>query len=229
MKSINIFFCRIAHLLSRALWIWLKMITQNRHQKYKFIEYNYFLPSTWGLDNDPVNDSKKLRIKLMRRTKLYRVLNTNGSSYLGQTATPTDSQQKKEKKGKDKLPNCGLCVPTEHRVKLRFIENRDKYMDLARELNKLWNMKAMVIPVVIYVLSTVTKRFVLGQEVLEIIWRVKTIQTTALLWSARTLRRVRETWGGHHHVVLKALIPLTRYHDCSLSYITFDKMALSVR
>ena len=34
----------------------------------------------------------------------------------------------------------------------------DKYLDLARELNKLWNMKVKVIPIVVGALETVQKK-----------------------------------------------------------------------
>ena len=61
------------------------------------------------------------------------------------------------------------------------------------ELKKLWNMKVTVIPIVIGILGIVTKGWVQGQEDLEIRERVETIQTTALLRSARILRRVLET------------------------------------
>ena len=53
----------------------------------------------------------------------------------------------------------------------------------------------MVIPIVIGVLDTVTKGLVQGLYDLEIRGWVETIQTTALLRSARVLRRVLETWG----------------------------------
>ena len=53
-------------------------------------------------------------------------------------------------------------------------------------------MKVTVIPIVIDALGTVTKELVQG---LEIRRQVKTIQTTALLRSARILRRVLETCG----------------------------------
>ena len=56
-------------------------------------------------------------------------------------------------------------------------------------------MKVMVKPIVIGVLDTVTKGLVQGLEDLEIRGRVETIQMTALLRSARILRRVLETWG----------------------------------
>ena len=47
-------------------------------------------------------------------------------------------------------------------------EKKDKYQDLAKELKKLWNIKVMVIPIVIGALGTVTKGLVKGLEDLEI-------------------------------------------------------------
>ena len=54
-------------------------------------------------------------------------------------------------------------------------------------------MKVMIIPIVIGALSTVTKGLVQGLADLEITVLVETIQTTALLRSARILRKVLET------------------------------------
>ncbi len=65
--------------------------------------------------------------------------------------------------------------------------------DLARELNKLWNMKVMIVPVVIGALGTITEGLLKGLEDFEIGGRVETIQTTALLRTVRILRRVLET------------------------------------
>ena len=84
-----------------------------------------------------------------------------------------------------------FAVPANHLVKLKESEKIDKYLDLARELKKLWNVKVTII--VIGALGTVPKDLVLGLEDLEIRGRVETIQTTALLRSARILRRVLET------------------------------------
>ena len=86
-----------------------------------------------------------------------------------------------------------FAIPANHRVKMKENEKRDKYLDLTRELKKLWKMKVTVIPFVIEVLGTVTKRLVQGLEDLEIRGRVEAIQTTALLRSIRILRRVLET------------------------------------
>ena len=84
-------------------------------------------------------------------------------------------------------------VQAEHRVKVKEYEKNDKYLDLARELKKLWNMKVMFIPIVIGALGTVTEGLFKGLEDLEIRGRVETIQTTRILRSARILRRVLDT------------------------------------
>ena len=56
-------------------------------------------------------------------------------------------------------------------------------------------MKVTIGPFVIGVLGTETKGLLKGAEDLEVGGRVETIQTTALLRTARILRRVLETWG----------------------------------
>ena len=58
--------------------------------------------------------------------------------------------------------------PADYIVKLKEPEKRDKYLVLARELKKLWNIKMTSIPIVIGALGTVTKRLVQGLEDLEI-------------------------------------------------------------
>ena len=87
---------------------------------------------------------------------------TIGSPNLGQTTKLSDSQQKRE-------PDdfvVDFAVPADYRVKLKG-EKRDKYLDLARELKKLWNMKMTVIPTVVGALVTIPKELVKGLEDLE--------------------------------------------------------------
>ena len=78
-------------------------------------------------------------------------------------------------------------------MKLKESEKRDKYLDLARELKKLWNLKVTIIPIVIGAFGTVTKGLLKGLEDLEVGGRVETLQTTALMKTARIPRRVLET------------------------------------
>ena len=80
-----------------------------------------------------------------------------------------------------------FTVPADHRIKLKECEKKDKYLDLARELKKLWNMQVTIVPIVIAAFGTVTRglRKCLGD--LEVARRVETIKTTALLRTARIL------------------------------------------
>ena len=55
-------------------------------------------------------------------------------------------------------------------------------MDLARKLEKLWNIKVTVIPIVTGALGTITKGLVQALEDLEVREQVETIKTMGLLW-----------------------------------------------
>ena len=57
----------------------------------------------------------------------------------------------------------------------------------------MWNMRVIIMPIVIGALGTISKGLVQGVEGLEITGRVETIQTIVLWISARILRRVLET------------------------------------
>ena len=50
-----------------------------------------------------------------------------------------------------------FVVTADHRVKLKEGKKRDKFLELAKELKKQWNMKVTVTPSAIRALSTVTK------------------------------------------------------------------------
>ena len=47
-----------------------------------------------------------------------------------------------------------FTVPTDHRINLKESEKKDNHRDLAREIKKLWNMKVMIVPIVIGALGT---------------------------------------------------------------------------
>ena len=72
---------------------------------------------------------------------------------------PYDNQQKKN------LQIVDFAVPADHRIKLKECEKRDKYLDIARDLKKLWKMKVTIIPIVIGAFGTVTKGLLKGLEV----------------------------------------------------------------
>ena len=102
--------------------------------------------------------------------------------------------KKKNKKKKQRICKIiDFAVPADYRIKLKKCEKKAKYLDLARELKKLRNMRLTIIPIVICVFGTVSKGLLKRLEDLEVGGRVETIQTIALLRTARILRRVLET------------------------------------
>ena len=114
---------------------------------------------------------------------------TNRSLNPGQNITPNQDKQKKR--------TCWIVeftILVDHGVKIRKNKKRDKYLDLAREQKKLWNMKVAVIPIVIHALGMVFKGLLRRLEELATGGCGKTIQTTVLLRSTRILRRGLETW-----------------------------------
>ena len=88
-----------------------------------------------------------------------------------------------------------FAVLADRRIKPKECEKKDKYLDIDRELKKLWNMTVTIVPIVIGAFGAVNKRLLKGQDDLEFGGRVETIQTKALLKTARIPRKVLETWG----------------------------------
>ena len=76
--------------------------------------------------------------------------NNNSIPNLGQKTRPYNNQQKKKKKKKKRTCKIvDFAVLGDHRIKLKECEKKDKYLDLVRELKKLWNMKVTIIPIMI--------------------------------------------------------------------------------
>ena len=129
---------------------------------------------------------KDHQLMLMRKTLMS---NNNNNNYNNQKTRPCNIQQQKKRICKI----VDFAVPADHRIKLKECEKKDKYLDLARELKNLWNMKVMIVPIVIGAFGTITKGLLKGLEDFEVDGRVETIKMTALQRTARILRRVLET------------------------------------
>ena len=69
-----------------------------------------------------------------------------------------------------------FAVPADHIINLKECEKKDKYVNLARELKKLWNMKVTIILIVIGAFGTVTIGLLKGLGVLEVGERIEIIQ-----------------------------------------------------
>ena len=118
--------------------------------------------------------------------KLLGFWDMNDSPNLSQMTRSYNNQQQKKR-------TCRIVdftLPADHRVKLKECEKKNKYLNLIRELKKLWNMKVTIIPIVNGALGTVTKELVLWLEDLEITGQVETIQTIALF----RLEYWKESW-----------------------------------
>ena len=84
-----------------------------------------------------------------------------------------------------------IAVPADCRVEEK--EKVEKYQDLKREIGRLWRMrKVQVVPVVIGALGSVTEGFDKWIEKLGIPCNIAVMQKTALLGTARILRKVLE-------------------------------------
>ena len=79
-------------------------------------------------------------------------------------------------------------------MKMKEGRSLDKYLVLARELKKLWNMKVGIIPNVIGALVIVHKSLKKRIDERETGERIESLQFIALLKSARILRIVLESW-----------------------------------
>ena len=131
----------------------------------------------------------RIRLEKLNTHTSLLFWNTNRSPNLGPMIRHNDCQKKKKKR------TCRIVnfdVPADHRVKLNESTTREKFLDLACELKnkQLWNMNMTVIPTVIAALG-----IVMGLKDMDIRGWVETIQTTALLRSARIQKRVLETYS----------------------------------
>ena len=73
-------------------------------------------------------------------------------------------------------------------MKIKEADKFDKYLDISRNLRKLYNMKGTAIPVVAEAFGTVSEN--LQKKLVKLkIRTIETIQTTTHLKSARILRR----------------------------------------
>ena len=85
-----------------------------------------------------------------------------------------------------------FAVPGDSRIEEKEKDKTEKYQDLGRELQKIWNVKVKIIPLVLGSLGAIPKQF--GNRLKEIGITVGTpqVQKTVLIGTARILRKVLE-------------------------------------
>ena len=85
-----------------------------------------------------------------------------------------------------------FAVPGDSRTEEKKKDKIEKYQELGRELQKIWNVKVKIIPSVVGSLAAIPKQF--GNRLKQIGISVGTakVQKTVLLGTARILRKVLE-------------------------------------
>ena len=96
-----------------------------------------------------------------------------------------------DKKGRI-LKIIDFAVPEDSRIDEKEKVKIEKYQDLGRELQKIWNVKLKIVPLVVGSLGAIPKQF--GKRLKQIGITVGTaqVQKTVLLGMARILRKVLE-------------------------------------
>ena len=85
-----------------------------------------------------------------------------------------------------------FAIPYDSRVDSKEMEKIEKYQDLVRELKRLWDMKVVVIPIVLGALGTTPKTLQKRMKDIGIETRIDELQKTVILHTARILRKVLE-------------------------------------
>ena len=85
-----------------------------------------------------------------------------------------------------------MAIPEDSEAKEKEAEKVEKYQNLARELRRMWEVKTKVVPIVLGALGTVPLRLKGNLKGIGVDTSITLIQTSALLGSARILRKVLE-------------------------------------
>ena len=83
-----------------------------------------------------------------------------------------------------------FAVPGDSRIEEKEKDKIEKYQDLGRELQKIWNVKVKIIPLVVGSLGAIPKQFGNRMKQIGITAGTAQVQKTVLLGAARILRKV---------------------------------------
>ena len=85
-----------------------------------------------------------------------------------------------------------FAIPYDTRVDDKEVEKIEKYLDLARELKKLWNMKMTVVPLVVGALGTPAKALEKRLKTIGIETKITELQKAIMIHTSRILGKVLE-------------------------------------
>ena len=95
----------------------------------------------------------------------------------------------------DKERSCKIIdftVPGDSRIEEKEKDKIEKYQELGRELQKIWNVKVKIIRLVVGSLGAIPKQFGNRLKQIGITAGTAQVQKTVLLGTARILRKVLE-------------------------------------
>ena len=85
-----------------------------------------------------------------------------------------------------------FAVPRESKTEEKEKNRMEKYQDLGREIQKIWNVKVKIIPLVVGSLGAIPKQFGNRLKQIGITAGTAQVQKTVLLGTDRILRKVLE-------------------------------------
>ena len=85
-----------------------------------------------------------------------------------------------------------FAVPGDRRIEEKEKDKKEKYQELGRELQKMWNVKVKITPLAVGSLGPIPKQFGNRLKQIGITARTAQVQKTVLLGTARILRKVLE-------------------------------------
>ena len=88
-----------------------------------------------------------------------------------------------------------FAIPCDTRVDDKEVEKIEKHLDLARELKKVWNMKVIVVPLVVGALGTAAKEIEKRLKTISIETKITELQKTVLIHTSRVLQKFTEVRG----------------------------------
>ena len=94
-----------------------------------------------------------------------------------------------------------MAIPEDSGAKEKKNEKVENCQNLARELRRMWEVKTIVVPIVVGVLGTVPLRLKDNLKEIEVDTSISLIQKSALLGSVRLLRKVLEMYWTERRTI----------------------------
>ena len=120
----------------------IKQVEMKEKNKKKYLRKTRKLQETKPYSRNLIKESNTWAVSLLR--------------YSG----PFLKERRKERKRSCRIVDSAISVDRAEKLKGR--DKKEKYLNLARELRKLWNVKVMILPIANVALGTVTKGLIKG-------------------------------------------------------------------